>query len=724
MITDPALDVSLAIVGPAGSGKSSALRERALRAALEGTVWLTAPSARGVARLREGLGGEQPPVIRCARFEEIALEVIRTLAPGREVELITDVRAAQVFEGIGAALFSLDWTEFVSAEIDPEITGLRAPQRFASAAFRLIRRLRAAQISPEEFRALALAGANRFYAKPPNFATAGLLTDTSRKYLDSLRVTPAELARQHERELDLVKILAKLYASYVESLVERGCMTAADAVYEATQLLKTHGVSTFATARYALVDDAQDLDGGQMALLAGLYGERLERVTLAGDVRQATLAFTGSRGSALLEAAPTKLELQSDYRSGGAIRDVAAQLLERAAKRSDAPDAFNRPPVEVFRAVDPDDEGRYVAATVARLVREGVEPQRIAVIARSLRAAQGFVGALLARNVAIDVGGQVSLYDFGAVQDALAALWALNDPFRHDWMLRNLEAPWLALSDASIAQLCAEPANPQEALFDIENEPDEEGRIRWDRHRDLRLGRNVTRGDVDAELSAEARRRVVAFREALGRWAPLERTLPLSSLARAIFAETVSADRRGDARGRFGAEMIERFLERIDVFAAREPLSGLDDFLRYAENVADADADLLWVEIRDRAAVNVLDVEAAKGREFDHVFVVEAKAGAFPRYYVPDAFLFTPRFGMIPKENVGADARAARTAKFTYAMYDLKARDRYNEQERRAFYCAATRARTRLYVSASGRPTRGAAAPEFLEELRNVLGTP
>ena len=78
---------------------------------------------------------------------------------------------------------------------------------------------------------------------------------------------------------------------------------------------------------------------------------------------------------------------------------------------------------------------------------------------------------------------------------------------------------------------------------------------------------------------------------------------------------------------------------------------------------------------------------------------------------------------MIPKENVGAEARTARTAKFTYALYDLKAKQRYNEQERRAFYCAATRARMKLHVSASGRPTRGNTAPEFLEELRNVLGT-
>jgi superfamily I DNA/RNA helicase len=122
--------------------------------------------------------------------------------------------------------------------------------------------------------------------------------------------------------------------------------------------------------------------------------------------------------------------------------------------------------------------------------------------------------------------------------------------------------------------------------------------------------------------------------------------------------------------------------------------------------------------VRDPAAMHVLDVEAAKGREFDHVFVVDVRAGAFPRYYVPDAFLFTPRYGMVPKEDVGPGARTERTAKFTYVLFRLKLRDRYNQEERRAFYCAATRAREKLYVSAWGRPTRGVAAPEIFEELK------
>jgi superfamily I DNA/RNA helicase len=137
------------------------------------------------------------------------------------------------------------------------------------------------------------------------------------------------------------------------------------------------------------------------------------------------------------------------------------------------------------------------------------------------------------------------------------------------------------------------------------------------------------------------------------------------------------------------------------------------------ESVARAEADLLAIAPRDPAAVRVLDVEAAKGEEFDAVFLVDARAGGWPRYYVPDAFLFMPNVGMIPKENVG-DADTARTAKFTYALHRFKIRDKFVAEERRAFYCAVTRAKKRLYVSASGRATQGRAAPEILEELERA----
>jgi superfamily I DNA/RNA helicase len=725
MTTDTALDErqaeaiardaneSLAIVGPPGSGKTTALVARAERLARESAqiVLFLAPSDAGVARARRAADES----VSCSTFGDLAFALIG------DAEAIDDVRASQHFERAGAELFALEWTEF-SDELDPEITGLRAPERFSAAAFRLIRKLRASLLSPDDFKAIGLRGAATFYAQPPNFASADLIMDTGAKYRDSLRASPSELERQRSREIDLVKILARLYASYVATLVAHGCLTPTDAVYEATLLLRAQPERrNAARARYAaaLVDDAQDLTAGQLALLAEMFGPSLDGVTLAGDADQATRGFaTGARGGDVFKKPAHTIVLDARHRCDPDIERIARRALDPAgpplslASRDDEI-------VTLYRADSMRDEARFVTAEVEALLRAGTSPERIAIVSRTLGCAQTFVNALLARNVPVDLAGAASLYDFPAVLDALAALWSAVDPFRHDFLLRSLEAPWMRLCDASIATLCAEATDPQPLLFELPDDVPETGERRWDRRRNLRLGRNVTRGDVDADLPADARERLAAFRLARTRWEGLGRTLDLPSHARTILDESVLATLAPGARGRFDAALVARLIEEIDAFAERDPFATLDDFLTYAENVARAEADLLSIAPRDPAAVRVLDVEAAKGEEFDAVFLIDARAGGWPRYYVPDAFLFMPNVGMIPKENVG-EADAARTAKFTYALHRFKIRDKFIAEERRAFYCAATRARRRLFVSASGRATRGNAAPEILEELQRA----
>ena len=724
---------ALAIVGPAATGKTTALiaRARRLAADLEGTARAAVftPSDAGVRSLRERFADDAHPNdarIACMPFGAFALEiVIAARAPGApNPHAIDEADASMLFERAGASLFALEWAEFIADEIDPEITGLRSPERFSAAAFRLIRKLRGALISPERFRTACLQGAAKFYAHAPNLAHPDLLRETQQKYRDSLRVTPEELARQHQREIDLGKILARLYEQYVATIVGCGSLTATDAVYEATMLLRAEparATALRATWPAALVDDAQDANAGQLGLLEAIYGTTLANVTLAGDAAQSTRGFaTGGRGEGAFAAATRTIALGDAPRLAPAIARIARIGAGDAVVARESAPRDARDDLVVYRATSQRDETTFVASEVARLVAGGTAPERIAVIVRTLGCAHGFIDALLAREIPVDIGGAASLFAYPAVLDALAALWPVVDPFRHDFLLRALEAPWLALADASIATLCGDAAEPQPLLFALEGDDIDEARAgRWDRRRDLRLGRNVTRGDVDLDLPDETRARLVAYREARERWVAASRTHALSDHARLILDETVGATRTATARGRFEHALVARLLDDIDAFSARDPLATLADYLERAERVANAEADLLQIAPHARDAVSVIDVEHAKGRYFDAVFVVDLRAGAWPRYYVPDAFLFSPAWGMLPKDNVG-DATAARTAKFTYVMFRNKIRETYNAEERRAFYVAATRAQGRLFLSASGRPTRGVSAPEILAEIERA----
>jgi superfamily I DNA/RNA helicase len=702
------LDAGLVVIsGAAGTGKTLALAERARR-------------ARGTLRAGEHIiATSAAPAARApldASLATVAFAIAAEASPG--LTLVDDARAEQVLEDVSAGLFALEWDEFLSAELDFEITGLRAPQRFAAAAYRLFRKLRMASVTPDAFRQNALRGATAFYGNPPNLGNVDLLQQTAPRYRDSLRVTPVELARQHRREVDLSAILARLYGAYLARMEALRLVTEADALVVAAATLEARaGVRAAARARYryALVDDAQDLARNEERFLRALFGAPLQGVTLAADPDQRTTAFAGARAAGLIESAAHRFELATQHRSTAQTAAAARAILAPAGAT-----AFSIREAMLHRAQTVRAEAAYVADGVAKLLQNGTPAREIAVIARNLRCIDPYLSALVTRGVPVDPAGQGSLYAFADVEDALAALWSIADPYRHDWLLRNLEAPWLRLADATIAALCREPPSAQATLFALPAGAEETDR-RWDRRRDVRLARNVLLGENDEALSAVARERLAAFRAARRTWLEEERRLDAPALAAYVFAETVLAGGGSDARARLRRGLVERLLAALEEYAAANPRATLHDALLHAEGLARGDDDLLRVRAHDPDAVAVLGVEAAKGREFAHVFVVGVHAGAFPRYYVPDAFLYSQKHGMLPKENAGADTGAARSAKFTYFQHKLGLQALYYGEERRALYCAASRARERFTLSAWGRATRGVSAPEFVEELRGTF---
>jgi len=726
----------LTVIGPAASGKSALLAQRYL-ALLQTTgvdpaaVIVSAARMQGARALGErilALGGAPAPFLGLP-LEEVAIALLREhgLRSGLplDFEVIDDVEAEEIFERAAAPLFALEWTEFISAEIDPELPGLRAPERFAAAALRLIRKLRDAQIGPDDFLSAALRGSNAFYATPPNFANPSLLFATKDIYRDSLSIGPEELERQRRRELDLAKIIAKLYRAYLDELNAHGCYTPTDAIAETVRILAADAnVARLVRARFrfALVDDVHDLRTGELRLLQAMFGKDLIGVTFAGDPRAATQTFAGARPERTFALGGTIVTLAASERVPAQIAAVArAMIAEDFATPLPAGDA-----VRVHRAPDQNAEAAFIADSVAALILAGTAPESIAVLARSLRIIAPYENALLERNVPIDLVGDDALFDHHDTQDALAMLWSVADPFRHDWLLRVLETPGLRLSDASLAVLCGDAPNPQALLFELPGiEEADRATRRWDKRRDLRLATNVLRGDRDTDLPVDGRERLAAFRALRSHWVSLRDRVPAGTLARRIVAESGIVARRAGEGGARHSQRIARIanaLDRIERYAARRRDDSLHDALLFLERIAQSETPLAIASDGPAGFVCLAAIDAIKARRFAHVFVLDARAGAFPPYYVPDAFLFSPSYGMIPKDNVG-EATAARTAKFTWYSHQAKLRDSYAREDRRRLAAALVRADETVTICASGRPTRGVAAPEFLVELQSLRPT-
>jgi superfamily I DNA/RNA helicase len=669
---DASFDDALAIVGAAGTGKTVALRARIERAPRLGEPFVA------------GLDAPTP-----LRFHSLAREVLSET--GEEVRLIDDVEGEALFETAAAPLLAME-SELLDLQIDPEVPGLRSPQRFLESAFRLARRLSDALISPDAFLESSLAGATKFYANPPNLAHPDLIYSTKSEYRNSLAVSTPELQRQYRREIDLAKLLAQLFRAYARVAQDGRCATGRDAVALAIERLRADSaVAGRIRSRYplAFIDDAQDLTAGELRLLQAIYGKDLAGVTLAGDPAGELRA--DARREHVFEIVPQQIELTERYRP--------------------------RPRAAVSRPTTQVQEAHEIAGHVAELLRGGAAPEQIAVLLRSVGAPTLYENALLDRDIPVQIAGDYNLFSDRRALDALALLWNVSDPFRHDWLLRTLANPAMALSDASLAVLCGEPADLQTVLFEEEPQHAPSAPRERDPERAKRLGLNFLQGRCDETLSEIAHARVQRFRALREEWSVAQSRLSFEEFARLVWSEGLAREGAPEsARARAQASILHRLLERLSAFFHEHPEAALADVLADAERRATSDLEACS-PLEGDGFVHLLDVESARGRAFDHVIVANARAGAFPRWYAPDAFLFSPKLGIVPKDNVG-DAKASRTAKFTYYVHRVKARERYNAQERRAFNDALHRAKESLFVTAWGRATRGMSAPEFLEELR------
>ncbi len=702
--------MSTFIIGGSGTGKSTELARRALAAAQKAPALVTSVSAASLNVLRNRIAH---PNARLCELHEFALECLP------EAEQIDDVRAATLFEESAQSLLTLEWREIIEAQVDPEVPGLRAPERFLDSAFRLFCKLRDARIAPEQFLEIALRGAAQFYAKPPNLAHPDLLYYTKDNHRDSLVADGTELQRQYRREIDLAKILAKLYRSYLEHPVKRGCLTPRDVIAQAADVLQAN-VDAARTLRERFpaifIDDAQELTIGELQLLQAIYGGDLRGATLAGDPDSATSMFRGARPDRVFALPGERITLEQQHRNPFSLDAACRHMLGAGGSSTVIPEPELR--LRLFRASTRRAEAHFVAEHVVELLSSGVEHDEIALLFRSVRDVRPYRDALLERNVRVQVAGDLNLFDEPEALDALAVLWIAHDPFRHEYLLRVLSGPAVALSDAGVYALCSEPPDAQTLLFsDLAGEENGARSGRWDPKRDVRLAWNVLRGDQDAQLSDVARERVAQLRDRLAGWRAALARMELLDFVRLVWSEGLAAaGAPGSARAWYQQQTLTRLYERIAQFAQTHSDASLGEFLEHAQARIGSDFETRETSERE-GAVRMLSIDAARGREFDHVVIPRARAGSFPRWYAPDSFLYSPSLGMIAKENVG-DARAARTAKFTYYMFRTKARETYNKEERRAFVYAMRRARRSVLVTASERATRGVAAPEFLAELQ------
>ncbi|MFI0237349.1 UvrD-helicase domain-containing protein [Streptomyces sp. NPDC016845] len=486
--------------------------------------------------------------------------------------------------------------------------------------------------------------------------------------------------------------------------------------------------------RVVLLDEYQDTSVAQRILLAGLFGgDTGHAVTAVGDPCQAIYGWRGASVANLddfphhfsyADGRPaTRFALSENRRSGGRLLDLANGLAEPLRAMHAGVEALRPAPgaerdgiVRCALLATHSEEIAWLADSIAHLVRTGKEPGEIAVLCRTATDFAEIQGALVARDIPVEVVGLSGLLHLPEVADLVAVCEVLQDPGANASLVRLLTGPRWRIGPRDLALLGrrarllvshargGDEEDPDRRLAEAVEGVDPSEVISLADALDTFLETSVEAdGDDDGlPFSSDAR---VRFARLATELRELRRSLsdPLMDVLHRVLAVTgleveLSASPHALAARR--RETLSNFLDVAASFAANDGSASLLAFLGFLRTAAQYEKGLDNALPGGENTVKVLTAHKSKGLEWDVVAVPGLVNGTFPSSQGREKW--TAQGKVLPHELrgdaatlPGIEAWDSRSMKAFHA--DMK--DHQHTEELRLGYVTFTRPRTLLLGS-------------------------
>ncbi len=407
-----------------------------------------------------------------------------------------------------------------------------------------------------------------------------------------------------------------LYEAYQARLRDINAADFGDLMLHMVEIFRTHAdvlAQYHRMFRYILVDEYQDTNVVQYLWLR-LLAQQSRNICCVGDDDQSIYSWRGAEVENILRfekdfPGAKIVRLESNYRSTAPILGAASALIAhnegRLGKtlRAGRADSSGEP-VSVVSLWDSDEEARMVGERVEALRRDGHKLAEIALLVRAGHQTRSFEERLITLGIPYRIVGGLRFYERAEIRDAIAYARVMVQPSDDLAFERIVNVPKRGLGDVAMRQM-HEAARAQGVPLSVAAE----GLARAGAVK----GR-VREGLLDL-MGGFARWREMLKRE--GHVITLGTLLDESG-----YTAMWKADKSADAPGRL--DNLKEFLRALSDF---ETLQGfLEHVSLVMENEEQAGADRM----------NLMTLHAAKGLEFDTVFLPGWEEGLFPNQRAMD----------------------------------------------------------------------------------------
>ncbi|MBO7146914.1 MAG: UvrD-helicase domain-containing protein [Lentisphaeria bacterium] len=424
------------------------------------------------------------------------------------------------------------------------------------------------------------------------------------------------------------------------------------------------------TYKYLLVDEYQDTNAAQFRIIQLIAGETMN-LCVVGDDDQSIYSWRGAVVSNILDfpkhfPGAKEIKLEQNYRSTNSILKTANAIIAANSARYDKnlwSAKGTGDTVKVFRLQDGESEARFVVDAISNIIRK--EPDRcwsdFAVLFRSNHLSRSFEQEFRHRGITPKIIGGQAFFQRKEVKDAAAYLKLLINKRDDQNLLRILSVPPRGLGDKAILTLRDLQKQMKQPLLDILGSPEYHALLSKAAAKSAgELHDCIARYTEAMQEPGELASRVSEYLTDVGYLNGIQK----------VYKNLEESEKR--------RENVLEFINYIGIYEVRQqkPCT-LAEFM---ESYSLMDENDRTDDDEDVDGPILSTVHASKGLEFPVVFIVGLEQGLFP--------------------------------------HERALSENGEEEERRLFYVAVTRAREELYITCAAARFK---YHEFVRQLPSVF---
>ena len=401
--------------------------------------------------------------------------------------------------------------------------------------------------------------------------------------------------------------MREIYADYQARLLALNAADFGDLLLHVLTILQNHPdvlAEYHARITHVMVDEYQDTNVAQYLWLRLLIGNR-HNLCCVGDDDQSIYGWRGAEVGNILKfesdfVGAKTVRLEENYRSTGHILAAASAVIaynETRLGKTLFTAAEEGEKLRVNGYWDGADEARTVSSQIERMMEEGVNLSQIAVLVRAGFQTREFEERFIAICLPYRVVG-AKFYERAEIRDAIAYFRLIAQPADDLAFERIVNLPKRGLGAASLQAIHIQARASQKPL----------------------LAAAFDLIDTD-ELRPAARTSLTEFIRDIKRWRDAVAKMHHADLAKMVLDESGytrmwQLDKSPDAEGR-----LENLTELVNAMQEFDSLAG---FLEHIALVMDGDTEA------ENGEVTLMTLHAAKGLEFDTIFMPGLEEGIFP----------------------------------------------------------------------------------------------